>query len=223
MTPPPLPLLPLLAALAMPPLLPVTLPQRDDVMRRWDLPTCRLTAHTEFVPHSAGVTFGGLDRNPTSLSYVFSMASRGRVLAVTLSDGTCRLLDAQTCKEHVVLDEHARRGSSAFACALSETSTVHPRAGGVKPAGVQEAQIRWASCRKRVSASTFSASTFSASCACAPCPRCSLRSLLPALAAPCARCSLRSEWSTARSSVRGKRERHLRFSYAFVVARACWI
>ena len=93
-----------------------------DSVQQWDLPTCRQTARTRFQSHRSGITFGGVDRNPAGLAYVFSLAARGRVLAATLSDGTCRLLDAETCKEHIVLDEHVRRGTAAFACALSDVS-----------------------------------------------------------------------------------------------------
>ena len=74
-----------------------------DTVQQWDLPTCRQTALTRLAPCRAGVTFGGDSRNPTGMAYVFSLASRGRVLAVTLSDGTCRLLDSQNCKEHIFL------------------------------------------------------------------------------------------------------------------------
>lgn len=75
----------------------------SDTVQQWDLPNCRQTQQRQFEAHRDGISFGGV-RNPGRLAYVFYLASRGRVLAVTLSDGTCRLLDAQTYHEHAVLD-----------------------------------------------------------------------------------------------------------------------
>lgn len=100
-----------------------------DTVQQWDLLTGQQTAHLQLESHGAGLTFGG-NRNPSGLAYVFGMASRGRVIAATLSDGTCRLIDAQTCKEHAVLEGHVLRGTSAVACALSPTSTLLATTGG---------------------------------------------------------------------------------------------
>lgn len=93
-----------------------------DTVQQWDLLHARQTALTEFDAHESGVAFGGT-RNPEGRAYVFSVAARGRVLSASLSDGTCRLLDAQSLAPLHVLDEHARRGASCFACALSPSST----------------------------------------------------------------------------------------------------
>lgn len=95
----------------------------SDAVQQWDLHHVRQTAETTLEPHEAGIAYGGLARNPERRAFVFGLASRGRVLAAALSDGTCRLLDAQSLKPLCVLDEHARRGAAVFACALSPTST----------------------------------------------------------------------------------------------------
>ena len=96
----------------------------SDTVQQWDLRRGQQTAHTSLAPYASGIAFGGQDRNPDARAYVFGMASRGRVLAAAVSDGTVRLLDAQTCKEHACLNAHAARGAAAFACALSPTSTL---------------------------------------------------------------------------------------------------
>lgn len=96
---------------------------------QWDLRHARRTAVTEFAADSDGVAFGGA-RNPDRQSFVFGVASRGRVLAAALSDGTCRLLDAQSLAPIHVLDDLARRGASCFACALSRTSAHLATASG---------------------------------------------------------------------------------------------
>ena len=102
----------------------------SDTVQQWDLLSGRQTAHTKLRAHESGVAFGGSHRNPNATAYVFSLASRGRVLVAALSDGTCRLLDAQTCKELATLDAHVQRGTPAFACALSPTSTLLATTGG---------------------------------------------------------------------------------------------
>lgn len=92
-----------------------------DVVQQWDLPRASLTARTQLATYDGGVAFGGA-RNPSGTSFVFSLAARGRVLAAAVSDGTCRLLDSQTCKEVLpALDDHAQRGAAVFGVALSPT------------------------------------------------------------------------------------------------------
>ena len=69
---------------------------------------------------TSGCHFGGTARNPHGDIFVFSLASRGRVLAAAVSDGTCRLLDSQSCKEVLPpLADHAPRGAAVFGVALS--------------------------------------------------------------------------------------------------------
>ena len=93
------------------------------MVQQWDLGTCRMTASTRLAAHAAAEAFGGASRNPTGLAYVFSLAARGRVLATTLSDGTCRLLDALTCREVAKLDVGLTKRAAVFAAAFSPTST----------------------------------------------------------------------------------------------------
>ena len=101
-----------------------------DCVQQWDLPRARQTARTEFPrADDSGVAYGGT-RNPDRRAYVFGIAARGRALAAALSDGTCRLLDAQSLRPIHVLDDHARRGSSCFACALSRSTTQLATAAG---------------------------------------------------------------------------------------------
>lgn len=100
-----------------------------DTVQQWDLRRCRRTAWTQLDAHENGITYGGPARNPEGRAYVFSLASRGRMLAAALSDGTCRLLDAQSIKPLHAIDEHAKRGASTFACALSPTAPLLATAG----------------------------------------------------------------------------------------------
>ena len=93
----------------------------SDTIQQWDLPRGRLTAHTQLAALQSSKAYGGT-RNPHGRAFVFGMAARGRVLAAALSDGTCRLIDSQTCREHGRLEAHAASGSAVFACALSTTS-----------------------------------------------------------------------------------------------------
>lgn len=86
----------------------------SDTVQQWDLPSGRQTALTEL----SAIEAGNLDQR----AYVFSVAARGRVLAAALSDGSCRLLDAQSLAPVFALTEHVTRGSSCFACALSPTT-----------------------------------------------------------------------------------------------------
>lgn len=100
-----------------------------DTVQQWDLRRPRQTAWTQLDAHQGGIAYGGEARNPERRAYVFNLASRGRVLAAALSDGTCRLLDGQSIKPLHTIDEHMRRGASVFACALSPSTPLLAAAG----------------------------------------------------------------------------------------------
>ena len=94
----------------------------DRTVQLWDLNRAARIAQAQFATAAGGIVFGGPDRNPEGAAYLFSLAARGRALCAGLSDGTVRLIDAETLQTVAVLDEHARRGSPAFDVAISTTS-----------------------------------------------------------------------------------------------------
>lgn len=88
----------------------------------WDLAHSTCVARTEFARSEKGCVFGGADRNPEGRAYLFDLVARGRALCAALSDGTIRLLDAQTLQPVGTLTEHSKRGAPVFGVAISPRS-----------------------------------------------------------------------------------------------------
>jgi len=91
----------------------------SDTVQQWDIERWCCTRSTSLAAVEGAAAFGGEARNPDAKAFIFALAARGRMCAVTLSDGSLRLIDAEECRELAALAAHS---VPAMACAFS-TST----------------------------------------------------------------------------------------------------
>ena len=69
----------------------------SDTVQQWDLNAGVRTRCLKLEAAEGSERFGG-ERNPAGKTFVFSLASRGRLAGAALSDGTVRLIDSEECR-----------------------------------------------------------------------------------------------------------------------------
>lgn len=104
----------------------------SDTVQQWDLNAGVRTRCLQLEAAEGSERLGG---NPAGKTFVFSLASRGRLAGAALSDGTVRLIDSEECRECSAVLRHGT--APAMSVAFS------PRAAELVTSGKDGSVLLW--------------------------------------------------------------------------------